>query len=289
VVLIAGEPGIGKTRLVAELAALAREGNCLVLAGSAYDSGGAPPYLPFAEALSGYVRASRSEDLRAALGESASSVAMLLPEIRAMLPGRRGAPAKRDAVPDLERYHLLESVCSVLLNIGSITAARRGGGLLLLLDDLHWADASSLVLLCHLARRLAPQPDGSHRPAFVLVAGTYRTPDRGRSHPLTDLQGELARYGHPEPLVLSALHSEEVSDLVALLAGAPAAAPVVEAIYARTEGNPFFVGQMVRHLLAEHRDLRDPHLARRGWGVPAGVRPVIGTRLARLSAEALHE
>jgi len=149
-------------------------------------------------------------------------------------------------------------------------------GLLLVLDDLHWADKPTLLLLQHLARRLPDAP--------LLVAGTYRTTDLGQDHPLMDVLADLHRERLVERLVPAPFASTEVAALIEGVTGAPPATAVVEAIERETEGNPFFVEEVVEHLRSEGRNLTDAGAAVAAWGIPEGVRAVIGRRLARLGA-----
>jgi DNA-binding CsgD family transcriptional regulator len=271
VVLIAGEPGIGKTRLVLELTERARPRGCLVLFGRAYESEGMPPYLPFAEALREHVRACPPDALRAQLGEGASDVALILREIRGRLPDLAASPPSG---PEQERYRLFESASEFLLNV----ARAAPGGLLVVLDDLQWADKPTLLLLQHLARKLASAP--------LLLVGTYRTVDLGRAHPLSDLLADLNRERLAARLLLHSFSLEEAAALIEGLNGRPAAPALVEAIYRETEGNPFFLEEVVRHLRAEGHDLADSRAVAAQWGIPEGVRQVIGKRLSRLSPEA---
>jgi DNA-binding CsgD family transcriptional regulator len=272
VVLIAGEPGIGKTRLMLELAERARPRGCLVLFGRAYESEGMPPYLPFAEALREQVRASSSAELRAQLGEGARDVALILPEVRGRVPD---LAASSPAGPEQERYRLFESVSDFLLNVARASTRR---GLLLALDDLQWADKPTLLLLLHLARKLATAP--------LLLVGTYRTVDLSRTHPLSDVMAELNRERLAERLLLQSFSVRETAALIEGLSSRPAGPALVEAIYHETEGNPFFMEEVVRHLRAEGHDLGDRQTVAAAWGVPEGVRQVIGKRLSRLSPEA---
>src|SRR5688500_24759 len=131
-----------------------------------------PPYLPFAEASREFVRASPPDELRAQLAEGASDVALILPEVRGRLDDLAACPS---GGPEHERYRLFESVSDFLLNV----ARSVPGGLLLALDDLQWADKPSLLLLLHLARKLATAP--------LLLVGTYRTIDLSPTHPLSDV------------------------------------------------------------------------------------------------------
>jgi DNA-binding CsgD family transcriptional regulator len=318
VALVAGEPGIGKTRLLTELAARARADGWTVLSGRAYDTEGMPPYLPLIEALQPYVRDCPPARLRAQLGRGAAEVALLVPELRERLPGPPPSPT---ISPDQERYHLFEGVTGFLLGISTsppdiLSSQGRGSpldrhrathpasetnerlrpdwsseapallqgdevggrGLLLLLDDLHWADKPTLLFLLHLARRLAGVP--------LLVIGAHRTTELGRGHPLSDMLADLRRERLAERVPLTPLSLEESVALIAGLCGAPPVAPVVDIIHREAAGNAFFIEEMVRQLLVEHRDLTNPHLAVSGWGIPEGVREVLGRRLSRLTDEA---
>ncbi len=267
VALVCGEPGIGKTRLLAELAARARAMGATVLSGRAYDTEGMPPFVPFVEALRAQVRASSPERLAAQLGRGAADIARLLPELRELLPH---LPVSPSLGPDQDRYRLFEAVCDAL------EAIARGGetGLLLTLDDLHWADAPTLYLLQHLAGRLAGAP--------ILLIVAYRTVDTDPSHGFADTLATLAREGARTPLVLTPLGARETAMLVETIAGGPVAAAVAADIQRATEGNPFFIGEVVRDLLARGRVLTRPDAASGEFVVPELVRQVIAARLGRL-------
>jgi len=134
VVLVRGEPGVGKTRLLSEFAAEAKAAGWQVLAGSAYDGEGMPPYLPFTEALREYVRGIPLEALRAHLNESGPEVGLVAPDIERRLPDLAGS---QSGGPEERRYRLFESVRDFLLGSPGRSGA---SGLVLILDDLHWAD-----------------------------------------------------------------------------------------------------------------------------------------------------
>ena len=161
VALVVGEPGIGKTRLLAELGERAQADGWTVLTGRAYETEGMPPYLPFIEALREHIRDCPSDRWRARLGRSAAEVALLVPELHGLLPD---LPPLSAISPEQERYRLFEAVCDVLESIA------RGGetGLLLILDDLHWADAPSLRLLT------TPRPPLGHRAGARRRRVSYR-------------------------------------------------------------------------------------------------------------------
>ena len=276
VVMLAGEPGIGKTRTAQAFAEIARMGGATVLWGRCYEGDWSPPFAPWAEALSDYIETVDPARLREQLGTGAPPLAQFLPAVRTALPD---LPPAAPLSPDQERVRLYDAVAQFL-----ITAARQQP-LVLILDDLHWADAPSLGLLRHLAYFVAR--------AHLLVVGTYRDVELNRSHPLADLLPTLrqaAGYAGYERLQLRGLSYPDATAYLALLGGEGLAAPFAHAIYAETQGNPFYLGEVFRHLV------EDGKLARREgrwttvvsigeWGVPEGVRQVVSRRLARLGEE----
>ncbi|MBE0610185.1 MAG: AAA family ATPase, partial [Dehalococcoidia bacterium] len=271
VVLISGEPGIGKTRLLAEGAERAAAQGWLVLFGRAYESEGMPPYLPFVEVLRQYVQACPEADLRTQLGRGAPEVALLVPELLERVPGIEPSPP----LSSDERYRLFEGVAGFILN----AASAHQPGILLVIDDLHWADQDTLLLLRHLARRLSEAP--------LLVAATCRTTEVDRSRPFTDTLTELHRERLCDQLDVGPFTSEEAAQLIGKLADAHPSPGVVASVHRRTGGNPFFLEEVVRHLSAEGRDLAEEVSATPDWAIPETVRQVIGSRLSRLQAETL--
>jgi DNA-binding NarL/FixJ family response regulator len=270
VALVGGEPGIGKTRLLDALAGRAQDEGWLVLRGRAYELEGVPPYVLFVEALRGYVRACPPEELAAQLGDTAAVVARVLPEVA----DRLGTlTPEASLLPGDDRYRMFAAVADFLLTIARSAEA---GGLLVVLDDLHWADQLSLLVLRYLTSRL--------RDGRVLLAGAFRVIGLGGEHPLHDLLAELEREGQSVRLTLGPLTPEATAALVAHLGGA-VAAPVTERIHRIADGNPFFVTQLVRHLIGTGRDLSDERLAGAAWETPEGIRDVIARRLARLRPE----
>lgn len=268
VALVAGEPGIGKTRLLAELAERARADGWTVLTGRASDTEGMPPYLPFIEALRPYVRACPPERLRAQLGRGAAEVALLLPELPAILLDLPPSPA---ISPEQARYRLFESVVDFIVAI-----AGEPPGLLLLLDDLHWADTPTLLLLQHLARRLSDVP--------VLVVATHRAAMRDQTRPLVATLTELGRVAAVERIDLPPLDVEAVTTLTELLAGVPPTPSIAESLTQRTAGNPLFVREMVRHLVREGHDITGSAVD--NWMVPETIRLAIARQLGTLSRSA---
>jgi DNA-binding CsgD family transcriptional regulator len=273
VVLISGEPGVGKSRLLAEIASRARARGWRVLVGRAYDVEGMPPYLPFIDVLREHFRDLSDE-------EATAHVSAISPELAPLIRGARGdvgksALSSSQTEPEVERYRLFESVCELLVKISRSPPHR---GLLLALDDLHWADRSTLLLFVHLARRLAGAP--------LLTVGTYRTAEVAADRPIFDALAELSRERLHARLHLIGFSFDETKVFLRRLSGVDAASAVLRSIFEQTAGNPFFVEEVVRHLEGEGRDLASQETDATAWGIPEGVREVIAKRALRLSGEA---
>src|SRR4051794_3703749 len=270
-VLVSGEPGIGKTRLVSEIARTVHAEGATVLFGRCDEDLGLP-YQPFAEALASFVEQYPSEHVRDHLGPHAADLARLVPELPLRLSGLE-EPLR--AEPETERYRLFEAFDLFLATTSAIAPV------LLILDDLHWAEQTTLLLLRHLAR--------STRPARVLVLGTYRDTDLGRGHPLAAMLADLRREPNVERLDLHGLDAGEVVAFMEAAAGHTlddAGGDLARRLHAETEGNPFFVGQVLRNLTESGalvqeagRWVPSPDAIVR---LPEGVREVIGRRLTRL-------
>jgi tetratricopeptide (TPR) repeat protein len=268
VLLLVGEPGIGKTRLAEELATYAALRGMQVLWGRNYEWEGAPAYWPWVQILRGYVHERDPQALRSELGQGAPDIAQLVSEIRERLPD---IPTPPPMEPEQARFRLFDSITTFVGN------ASRHQPLLLVLDDLHWADKPSLLLLEFLAREL-----GSAR---VLLVGTYRDVEVGRQHPLAQTLAELSRSRLSRRILVRGLPAEDVARFITLTAGTEPPPELVAAVHQETEGNPFFVTEVVRLLVAEGRLERPP--SGRTWSVsiPESVREVVGRRLSRLSDE----
>jgi DNA-binding CsgD family transcriptional regulator/tetratricopeptide (TPR) repeat protein len=261
IALVAGEPGIGKTRLAEELAAAAERQGAQAIWGRCYEGQGAPAFWPWVQILRAAVRGRDPETLRAELGPGAAHLAALVPGLPASPPA---LPSHFESAED--RFRLFDSVTTFL------AAAADRQPLLLLLDDLHWADVPTLLLLEFFAREL--------RGARLLVLGSFRDVEVHADDPLARTLGRLARLADVARLTLSGLAVAEVGRLIVGLTGAPARPDVVAAVHRETEGNPFFVAELVR-LLARERQL--DAVPARPLPLPPNVRDVIGLRLARLS------
>jgi class 3 adenylate cyclase/tetratricopeptide (TPR) repeat protein len=275
VALVAGEPGVGKTRLAAELAARVHAEGATVLAGRCDEDLGVP-YQPFVEALRHDADHTPNEELGRRLGRYGGELARLVPELGERAPG---LPPPLRSEPETERYRLFDAVASWL----SASSAKEP--ILLVLDDLQWAAKPTLLLLRHVI--------GSQEPRRLLVVVTYRDSELGRTHPLTELLADLRRKSGVERISLSGLDRAGVSAFLQQAAGhklGPETDDLARAIHDETEGNAFFMREVVRHLI----ETRGLHQEGGRWvmgrpvaelGIPEGVRDVVGRRLSRLSDE----
>jgi predicted ATPase len=247
VVLVAGEPGIGKTRLAEELAAQAAARDAMVLWGRCWEGEGAPAFWPWIQVVRAYLKNVEPAALRQEMGAGAADIAQVVPAIRERLPD---LPTPPPVEPEAARFRLFDSVTGFL----RAAAARRP--LLLVFDDLHWADAPSLALLRFVSREL----EG----AGLLVLGIYRHAEVDRDHPLLGAVADLTRGQHHRRLLLGGLEGREVAGFVALVAGVAPSPELTMAVHRQTDGNPFFVTEMVR-LLASQGGSAPPGPARRCW------------------------
>jgi len=275
-VMLVGEPGIGKTRLAEEAGKYARHCGAQVLEGRCYEGEAASPYSSFVEVSREYISTRPDDALKAEMGDGACDLAKLVPEIRKRIPA---LPPSPPADPNGERIRLFDSVAAFLAN------ASKANPLMLHLEDLHWADRPSLQLLQHLARRFK----GSR----LVVLGTYRDVEVDRGHPLSGVLAELRHERLYQRLLLRGLSESEVKELFEAIVQQQmtegAGAAFVHAILHETEGNPFFIEEVLRHLVESgglyRRDGRwvtDPKAVAE-MKVPEDVRDVIGRRLARMS------
>jgi DNA-binding SARP family transcriptional activator len=274
--LVAGEPGIGKTTLVAELARVAHSQGATVLYGRSDEDLGVP-YQPFVEALGFYSANCPVEILAEQVAPYGPELARMLPQLRDRLVGLPD-PVRTD--PETERYHLFEGVRSLL------TKAAVMAPVVLVLDDLHWAAKPTLLLLRHLAR---PEQHGS-----LLLLGTYRDTEVDRDHPLSSTLADLRRGPEVGRVALEGMSEGEVVELLAAITGRDLddeAMSLAHRVQADTEGNPFFLGQMLRSLAEaesepgarDGRGRRTAALER--VSTPPAVRETINQRLAHLDPD----
>ncbi len=268
--MLVGEPGIGKTRTLEELAARARREGATVLWGRSFEGEGAEPFAPFAEALGDHAKQTPVATLEKELGSHGPALSVLVPGLRERLPE---LPVPVPLQPDAERQRLLDAVAQVLL------ATSERAPVLLVLDDLHWAEAGTIAMLRHVARFA-----GRGR---VLLAGTYRDVELDR-HPLADALVALKRETEYERIALRGLAEAEVARFLEAIGAREVPAALVHAIHVETEGNPLFIREVLLHL-EEQGKLKGADGCWRSefsveeLGIPEGVRQVIGRRLSRLS------
>lgn len=269
-VLLTGEPGIGKTRTATEIAVHAGSAGTIVLWGACYDGEWAPAYGPFAQALTTYAREADVEHLRADLGSGAAPIARVVPAIRERLPD---IPEPAALHPDEERFRLFDAVGQFL----SAIAARQP--IVFVADDLHWAEMDTIALLRHVAR-LAPQ-----RP--LLLLGSYRDVELDPHNPLADTLGVLYRETPCTRVRLTGLTQPEVAQLV-VQSGVPdhMRDELTGTICAVTNGNPFFVREVLQQWCEEARDPSAAGArATERLSVPDSVRQVLHRRLRHLAPE----
>ncbi len=270
--LISGEPGVGKTRLADEVAAAADGKRMAILVGHCSEHDEAVAYLPFVEILENFIDRARNADaLRVALGEQAPELARLLPKLKNLLPE---LPSPLDLPPAQARRHLFNCFFDFIARVAS------GQPTLMILEDLHWADDSTLSLLDHLTQRL------SHLP--LMLIGTYRDAELSVTRALAKTLEDLLRGRVATQMRLSGLQRDEVAAMLNSLSGKSPPTAVVGEIFAETDGNPFFVEELFRHLEEENR-LYDSagqfrcELKIGELDAPPSVRLIVARRLERLS------
>lgn len=273
VVLIGGEPGVGKTRLAEEVALRAQQKGMLNFAGHCFEMEAAIPYAPFVEILEATAETIPADTFREVMGDSAPELARFAPQIRKMFPD---IPPSADLPGEEDRRYTFNSISRYMRRSATLRP------IILILDDLHWGDESTLLLLEHLALNLSDVP--------VLVIGTYRDVELATSRPLARTLETLVRQRAAHRLALKRLTQQDVHAMLHRLSGSDPPRALVEAIFSETEGNAFFVEEVFRHLLEEGKLLDTTGTWRPGLqidelDVPEGVRLVIGRRLDRLRDE----
>jgi class 3 adenylate cyclase len=275
-VLMGGEPGIGKTTLATAFATSVFEQGANVLYGRCDEDLGIP-YQPWVEAIGHVVRCGPEELFESQIPPRMAELARLAPE----LADRTGVAVSGTVADESERYLLFGGVLDLLSRASQLAPT------LLVLDDLHWADRPSIQLLRHLV--------STDTPLRLLVVGAYRESDIGREHPLADALAVFHREAGVERLALRGLGDDDLMTLLERYAGHELPEGGVlfrNALLEETGGNPFFVGEILRHLA--ETDAIAPGKGGR-WeakidlvesGLPVSVREVIGHRVGRLGRSA---
>ena len=269
-VLLAGDAGMGKTRLGLELSERAARIGIPAFTGVCSEGGLALPYLPFLEALGNYVARSDLDFLRARLGTSVEELGLLFP--------RLGHAPREAGDPTHAKLRFFEAILHLL------EVAAGESGLLLVLEDLQGADDSTRELLDYIARRL--------QSTRILVLGTYRTEELSRKHPLLTSIEAWQRNGHAQVIELHSLDQREVEGMIEAIFDEPSSSETGRFLHDRSEGNPF----VLEELLKEALDRGDIFRTERGWQrkelgefkLPRTVREAILLRLERLGAEQLR-
>src|SRR5256886_14893617 len=266
VVIVGGEAGMGKTRLVNAVAGRARRLGCVVISGGCSEAELSLPYLPFLEAIGNYLATAEVGPLRERLGSATDELAQLFPQL--------GRPASSAGDAAQAKMRLFESMLMLLRD------AARSRALLLILEDLQWADPATRELLDYATRRL--------RSTSVLVIATYRTDEMHRKHALLPTIQGWRPNGQVELIDLSPLDGERVADMVcAIFEEGSISDEFRDFLHDRSEGNPFVVEEMLRDAL----DRGDIFRTETGWDrkplaeirIPPTVRDTILQRLERLS------
>jgi tetratricopeptide (TPR) repeat protein len=270
IVMLGGGPGVGKTRLAMEMSEYASRVGFRCVVGHCYERDEPFPYLPWVELIEGHLaQAASLEDHRRRIGDNAAELAQIAPSLRRVFPD---IPQPLELPPAQKRRNLFQSVSEALAR------AAQTRSYLYILDDLQWADESSLALLIHLANRIAQLP--------VVIIGTYRDGYSDTNPALVRTLEELVRMG-VRPHKLGGLSTIAVAQMLRELSQREAPESLLSLIYEESQGNPFFVEEVYRHLVEEGKAFDAAGQFRTDitideFDVPENVRLIINRRLARL-------
>jgi dienelactone hydrolase/predicted Ser/Thr protein kinase len=283
-VLVSGEPGIGKTRVVDEVVAAARMRGLQVLIGRCHERDVAIPYLPVADALEGFARSCPSETWERLLQAAGAEIVALLADqlTKHITAGTVIRPDNPSALAGQVDVRPARGVRNLL------AAMTQTAPVLWVVDDLHWADPPSLELIHHLALYTREIP--------VLILGAYREVELERTHPLSGLLVDLNRERLLIRERLRRFSSEETGELLAAMLGGLLPEGLADLIHEQTEGNPFFIEELVNGLVEDGRLVWNDQemryrlapgtaVERLAGEVPQGIRAAIGARLDRLGSE----
>jgi DNA-binding CsgD family transcriptional regulator len=264
-VLISGEPGIGKTRCAEALADVAEDQGALVLWGRCREEAGAPPYWPWVQILRAYVDASSLDEVRLNMGAAVKEIAALVPEL---LDSSHHIPQTPVMIADSSpaRFRTFDSIRQFFHK------ATQQVPIILVLDDLHWADAPSLSLLEFVSQEL--------QASRLLVVATYRDADASRKTPLLSALGGMSRDPGVQRVHLGGLSQTAIGEVAERLCDISLPESAIKMIYQQTDGNPLFAIELIKVLIDESAGSAISAMPAR---IPAGVRETIGRRLNRLS------
>jgi tetratricopeptide (TPR) repeat protein len=283
VVFVAGEGGVGKTRLVQELGSYAHQKGALFTVGRSYEEEAVVPYSPWVEAIRSLVRQDQGAGSDKTMARTLATVARIVPEVQVEgkelgIKGWLSGSEHGDLVAgtEVERIRLFQAVTDFLIH----ASTRRP--ILLFLDDILWADAASLQLLHYFCRRIRDQR--------IIMVATYRDVELAKQHPLSRLLLDLNRDRILRQVSLNRLTSDYVAEIISNHLGGGAVVPeFAKLVYTRSGGNPFFVEEVIRLLADESRIYK----SEKGWTlreignveIPSTVRALIEHRVSRLGAD----
>jgi len=265
VVLISGEPGIGKTRCAEALADIAEDQGALVLWGRCHEQAGAPPYWPWVQILRAYVDASSLDEVRLNMGTGVKDIAAIVPEL---LDSSQPIPAAPSLITNSSpaRFRTFDAIRQFFHH------ATQQVPITLVLDDLHWADAPSLSLLEFLSQELLR--------SRLLIVGAYRDTDNSRKTPLVSTLGALSRDSDVRHAHLSGLSQVAIGEVAERLCDVRLSESAIKMIYEQTDGNPLFAIELIKVLIDEGAGAAIATMPAR---IPAGIHETIGRRLTRLT------
>lgn len=268
--MLVGEPGIGKTSTARVFASICQSRGATVLWGRCYEEGGAPSYWPWLQVLREHIRDMTPEALRSAMGVGGQYIAEIVPEINDKCP--EITPA-RALDPEQSRFRLFDSVS------GYFQRSSETQPLVIVIDDLQWADRSTLLLLEYVARETTE--------SGVVIVGTFRDTDLNRDLPLSRSLGDLARLERFQRLTLVGLEQPEIQEIVRVRTGTVPPQRLTLAVQSRTDGNPFFVSEIVR-MLERAGPIREDETSDVDWLarlLPDGVVDAVRRRFDYLSED----
>jgi len=273
-VMIGGEPGIGKTHLTGAILEEARKRGAFAAVGHCYEGEGAPPYIPVVEVFEQVIRMAPHASLRVGMGDDAPEIAKLVPELRNIYPD---LPPSIQLPPEQQRRFLFNAVRSWIQRAVKVTPS------VMVLEDLHWADEPTLLLLQHMAQALPTMAQ--------LIVCTYRDTDLDATRPFAKTLETMLRQKQATRISLRRLPVSGVEAMLGAMSGQKPPPSLARVVFAETEGNPFFVEEVFRHLSEEGKLFDEtgkwlPGLRVDQLQVPEGVRLVLGRRLDRLGADA---